>query len=254
MSTRSFGTVLTALLMTSGSAFADQFYFVGPSPGVAWERVYVNPYAADENTPPQNNPLTIYCDDWDTELSGNPKWNANTYALARADLTNFKFGQVTTTQSVSLFGGRLQYSTISVHAYDLYLEAVYLDQRVQISGSGITPLQQEELSAAEWTLFTSSGGAILLGDINNSGTAFASAVYNDLVAAQNAVANDQVNAAGWDVITPADNSVAMQEFLLDDFHGTVNGLSQVPEPGAVVLLGTVVGFLGWAKFRRGRQP
>jgi hypothetical protein len=41
----------------------------------------------------------------------------------------------------------------------------------------------------------------------------------------------------------------MQEFLIDDFTGTING-PNVPEPSAFILLGTVVGLLGWTKFRR----
>jgi hypothetical protein len=243
---------VTALLMLSGSAFADSFYFASPPPGVAWEGVYVNPYTANETAPQTINGLTIYCDDWDTEFSGNPTWNANVYAITPSNVSSFKFGGVTTTQSVSLSGGFLQYGATpaTANAYDLYLEAVYLDQTMQSLGAGITQTQQEELSAAEWTLFTSSGASTLLADINASGSTFATAVYNDLLAAQ---ANyGSVNPTGWDVITPVDNTFAMQEFLVDDFTGTVNG-PNVPEPSAVILLGTIVGFLGWSKFRRGRQ-
>jgi hypothetical protein len=239
--------------MVSGSAFADTFYFATPPPGVAWEGVYVNPYTANETAPQTINGLTIYCDDWDTEFSGNPTWNATVYAVTPGNVSNFRFGGVTTTQAVSLSGGGfLQYAATpaSANAYDLYLEAVYLDQTMQTLDGGITQAQQEEISAAEWTLFTSSGAASLLSDINNSGSAFATAVYGYLVAAQNNYAS--VNPIGWDVITPvgnASNGGPMQEFLIDDFTGTING-PNVPEPSAFILLGTVVGLLGWTKLRR----
>ena len=44
------------------------------------------------------------------------------------------------------------------------------------------------------------------------------------------------------------NGGAMQEFLVHDFYG-----SQVPEPSAVILLGTVIGYLSLTKLRRRGQ-
>jgi hypothetical protein len=254
MSKKSFGIILTALLTVSGSAFADTFYFAAPPPGgVAWEGVYVNPYTANETSPLTINGLTIYCDDWDTEFSGNPTWNATVLAVTPGNVSNFKFGGATTTQSVSLLGTvgsySLQYGTpVSTTAYDLYLEAVYLDQTMQGLGSN-AQTQQEELSAAEWMLFTSSGASSLLSDINASGSAFADDVYTYLGDAHTALVSHDINPAGWSVITPVDNTFPMQEFLVDDSPGTLNG-PNVPEPSAVILLGTVVGLLGWTKFRR----
>jgi hypothetical protein len=240
--------------MVSGSAFADSFYFASPPPGVAWEGVYVNPYIANETAPQTINGLTIYCDDWDTEFSGNPTWSANVYALTPANLSSLKFGGVTTTQSFGLSGGFLTYGATpaAANAYDLYLEAVYLDQTMQGLGAGITQTQQEELSAAEWTLFTSTSASSLLSDINASGSAFATQVDAYLLAAQANYAS--VNPTGWDVITPDDaaNGFPMQEFLVDNFSGTING-PNVPEPSALILFGTIVGLLGWTKLRRGRQ-
>jgi hypothetical protein len=240
--------VLATLLIVSGSAFADTFYFASPGNNV-WDGVYVNPYTANETSPQVINGLTIYCDDWNTEFSGNPTWNANVYKLKAVNVPNFKYGQITSdySMSLSLLGSISASLDSSINTYDLYLEAVYLDQQM----AGATPLQQQEYSAAEWSLFVNSANvAGLVGAINSS-TSFATAVYDDLVAAQTAVAGNLVNTTGWDVIVP-DNGVTMQEFLVDGFSGTAQP-DNVPEPSAVILLGTIAGLLGLTKLRRRRQ-
>ena len=245
MSKISTALLLLCLLMLSGSAFADQFYFSSPGT-VTWDGVYVNPYQANDNTHPQNNPLTIYCDDWNTEFSGNPTWNADVYALTPGNVPNFKYGQIASDYSLSLSGGVLGDSVdSSVNVYDLYLEAAYLDQEMQTelaSGDSTAnkQLEQIEYSDAEWTLFVNSANVDgLVGAINSSG--FAGDVYSDLVGARTAVAGG-FNAAGWDVLVPVDNSFGMQEFLVS-----------TPEPSAVILLVSIAGLLGFAKFRRKRE-
>lgn len=263
MSRKSFGLLLAALLTVSASAFADEFYFAAPPPGVAWDGVYVNPYTANELSPTTINGLTIYCDDWDTEFSGNPDWAANVYAVTQANVTNFKFGQVTTTQAVSLSGTgnstELVYGSTmaSANAYTLYLEAVYLDQQIQGLGPN-SQAQQEELSAAEWTLFTNSSiTPTLLADINGGdpsngapGYTFAAAVNQDLQTAATGITSPLFSAAGWDVIVPAPG-VNMQEFLVDG--NNYHQLDTVPEPSAAILLGTIAGLLGLTMLRRRRQ-
>ena len=248
---RLFRTSLTltfaTLVMVSGSAFADQFTFTSPGT-VTWDGVYVNPYQATDNTQPQNNPLTIYCDDWNTEFSGNPTWNANVYALTPGNVQYLKYGGISSAESVSISGGVLSASSYSnPNVYDLYLEAAYLDSQLQtvLASKPVNTTFQDEYAAANWLLFVNSanvGG--LIGAINGSGTAFATAVYNDLSNAQSTVNSNDVNPAGWDVIVPANsNSFAMQEFLVDP----------VPEPSAVILFGTVVCLLGLVQFRRRRK-
>jgi hypothetical protein len=254
----SFGLVLAILLLLSGNAFADQFYFTS-SGSVTWNNVYVTPYQANDNTHPQNNPLTIYCDDWNTEFSGNPTWNANIYALTAGNVGNFKYGNTTQNYDVdinpSASGDYLSvYSSSIPDAFDRYLEAAWLDEQWQnaVIGGTSTTTMQIGIAAAMWTLFVDSsnvGGPLsdptsgLIGAINSTG--YADAVYGYLKAAQAKVAGGYT-AAGWDVIVPEGNSFPMQEFLVHDFSGDTS----VPEPSAIILLGTVAGLLGGLRFRR----
>src|ERR1017187_9905980 len=80
MSRTFLGLALASLIMMSGNVFADSFTFLSPG-DVTWNGVYVNPYQAQDNTQTTVNPLTIFCDDWNTDFSGNPTWNANVYTL-----------------------------------------------------------------------------------------------------------------------------------------------------------------------------
>jgi len=240
----SIALTFATLLMVSGSALADQFTFTSPGT-VTWDGVYVNPYQATDNTQPQNNPLTIYCDDWNTEFSGNPTWSADVYALTAGNVQYLKYGGITSAEAVTIASGVLSASAYSnPKVYDLYLEAAYLDSKLEavLASKPVNTTLQEEYAAANWLLFVNSanvGG--LIGAINGSGTAFATAVYNDLASAQTIVNANGFNPAGWDVIVPANsNSFAMQEFLVDP----------VPEPRAVILFGTVIWLLGLLEFRR----
>ena len=116
------------------------FTFLNPG-GVTWNGVYVNPYQANNNTNPQNNPLTIYCDDWNTDFSGTPTWNANVYALTAANVPNFKYG--TYDAQLQRDSGRgpahteLRRLSAAPAPFTRYLEAAYLDQQFeneQLSG------------------------------------------------------------------------------------------------------------------------
>ena len=256
------GWALASMLILTGSAFADSFTFTSPG-SVTWNGVYVNPYSATVDqaggTFAKGTVLTIYCDDWNTDFSGNPTWNATVYALTLGNTTNFKYGKTTPDFNVTLdtahntLGITSDPVTIPAGSFNRYLEAAYLDQQwenelLSTDLSALKTTRQKELAAAVWTLFVDSNHvAGLIGAINGSvdtiGTTtyyYADDVAQYLAQAQTAVTGGYL-AAGWDVIVP-DAAFPMQEFLV-----------HAPEPSAVILLGTVVGVLGLTKFRRKRQ-
>src|ERR1039457_1868806 len=246
------GWALASMLILTGSASADSFTFTNAG-NVTWNGVYVNPYQADDNTQTQHNPLTIYCDDWNTDFSGYPTWNATVYSLTAGNAPNFKYGTTTPNYNVALdtVNNILSVtSSLTPTPFNRYLEAAWLDDqwRNVIGTSAATADTQIKLAAAVWTLFVdpthvnsplTDPNSGLIGAINNSG--YATDVYNYLQEAQTAVTTGRYTAAGWDVIVP-DAAFPMQEFLV-----------HAPEPSAVILLGTVVGVLGLTKFRRKRQ-
>ena len=241
MSKTSLGLVLASLLV-SGSAFADTFQFLSGGSTI-WNNIYVNPYTASDTTPGHGSKvLTVYCDDWNTEFSGNPQWTANVYGLTLANLSHFRYGNTTLNYNVTLAGNQLSAALSAAPApFQRYLEAAWLDEQweKELQNNPSTDTQIK-LAAAAWTLFVDEGHVgDLVGRINSSG--YAPAVFNYLQAAENAVTAGYT-AAGWDVIVPVDSSIPMQEFLV-----------HTPEPSAVILLGTVAGFLGLKKLRRKRR-
>jgi hypothetical protein len=179
-------------------------------------------------------------------------------------LPNFKFGNTTPNFNVTLDAVQhtLSYGLSATPApFTRYLEAAYLDEQFeneQLSGdsASLKITRQKELAAAMWTLFVDGSHVDgLIGAINNSsdtilGTTYhyADDVSQFLAQAQAAVLpNGTFTGAGWDVIVPVGNNSnggPMQEFLVH---------SPVPEPSAVILFGTVIGYLGLTQFRRRRQ-
>jgi hypothetical protein len=247
MTRTSFGLALASLLVLSGGAFADQMYFASPGSTV-WNGVYVNPYTVNDLTNPQFDPLTVYCDDWNTEFSGNPTWTANIYALTASNVPSFKYGTATGYVVTDPGNSTNQLSAVApgtVSTYDLYLEEAWLDEQ----SAGASGNTQMEYAAAAWLLFVDAGNvAGLVQAINNSD--FADAVFTDLTNAQNAVKGGYA-ASGWDVIVPVGNNSnggPMQEFLVRDQPGLA-----VPDPSTVILLGTVAGWLGLTRLRRNRH-
>jgi hypothetical protein len=226
----------------SGSVFADSFYFVSAG-NVIWNGVYVNPYQAIDNTNTVENPLAVYCDDWNTDFSGNPTWNGNVYPLTAANLPNFKYANPTSDYTLALDSGKLV-ATLETNQptwspLQRYLEAAWLDEQWRdiIGTSAATTDTQIELAAAMWTLFVDMGHVDgLVGAINSTG--YATEVNDDLRQAEDAVTHGYV-ASGWDVIVPVGNSFPIQEFLV-----------HAPEPSAMTLLVTVIGYLGLTRYRR----
>ena len=242
----SFRLAVISLIVMSGSAFADSFYFQSAG-NVIWNGVYVNPYQAIDNTHTAENPLTVYCDDWNTEFSGNPTWNADVYALTAANLSHFKYANPSSDYTMALDSANKLAATAATNTpagnpLQRYLEAAWLDEQWRdiIGTSAATYDTQVELAAAMWTLFVDKDHVVgLVNAINSSG--YETEVLDYISHAESAVTQGYT-AAGWDVIVPTGNSFQMQEFLV-----------HTPEPSAMILLGTVIGYLGLTKFRRKRQ-
>jgi len=263
LSKSSLGMALASLIVMSGSAFADDFFYFQSGNSTGWNNVQVNPYTAVDKSKSPEQTLSIYCDDWNSEFGGNPYWYASVTALTdvRADptlLNNLKYGNSTENYNVtkSVSGSVVTLSATALSSdpppLNRYLEAAWLDNQWRTGAYGTLAATQIKLAAAGWLLFVDGKNVDgLINAINGSG--HAENVFNYLDAAQKAIGT--WDASGWSVITPdtayhiSDSGPAglqtiagagMQEFL---FYSA-------PEPGAVILLGTVLGILGLTKFRR----
>ena len=241
-----FLQVVAPLLLLTGTAFADQMHFDSAGAN-QWYNFLVSPYQASDLTNTQNNPLSIYCDDWNTDFSGNPTWDATVLQLNLSNLSSFKYGNTTSSYNVLDVGHSLTKvlsDPLTPSAYNRYVEAAWLFDQSQ-NAQGDTTLERQ-YNAAAWTLFANgTNGAnmdALLADINGSG--YADAVYGDLVNAQNAVASGAFTGAGWWVITPTPDPYGMQEFMTKGFN------SPVPEPASVLLLVSVAGLTAFVGYRR----
>ena len=184
-----------------------QFYFASAG-NVTWNGVYVNPYTRRSTIHSRalENPLTVYCDDWNTDFSGNPTWNADVYALTAANLPNFKYANPTSDYTLALNSGTLV-ATLETDRpawspLQRYLEAA-LDSMETVAGyhgdERATYDTQVETGRGKWTLFVDAAhvGMVwsgLVGAINSSG--YATEVFDYLQEAEDAVTAGTRRRAG----------------------------------------------------------
>ena len=250
-----FLIAFTVLLIFAPGAFADDtIYFSSPG-GNVWQGVYVNPYVGVDLSQTPQTTLTLFCDDYNTEFSGNPTWQAAINPLNPSNAGSFLYGNINTAYDFTYSSATDQISGSLVPVSDpyyLYLQAAFLfDVVTDLEGQTQTQtrlVKEQELSAAAWTLFVDSNNYTQLTNaINNSGSNFASDVALDLRwAAHEAGTPLDPNSAigsGWSVVTPAPGYV-MQEFLTD------SPPIVTPEPASMFLLGLVLLGCGRGLVRR----
>jgi len=189
---------------------------------------YVSPYTATVKG--TGSVLTLYCIDFNHDISTSEEWTANLNPLSKSYVSNYQYGSTGTVPSVWM----------------KYEMAAYLITQL----SQTTDKQQQAIDEyAAWKVFldTAHTGAFDASVAAAGGATFAAAINTAYANAQSAVANGYT-PVGWAVVTPDPAGLlgSPQEFLT-----TANELGAVPEPSSIVLLVTVVGGIGFMRFRRG---
>jgi hypothetical protein len=275
--------------MQFGSTVVNGVTWQGPE-NVYVSPYYATDVAPSAGSPfTKNTVIQIYCLDWNHNITFGYSWTADIFAidpLANGNVSKLYYDQgpvsaytlaPQTSDQVELNSVTLQQTDM----YNRYLEAAWLFNQMRLLWAPTPPgnsqpndVEQRELNVAAWTLFLDVNppispnpplAAAFALDINNSdngvappGQDFAIDVYNYVQCAQAHVvggtcvmpgggttqigSGGDYHAAGWYAVT---NGAGTQEFL--------TYVPPVPEPSAVILLGTVVGVLGLTKFRRKRQ-
>jgi hypothetical protein len=223
-------TVLAMLLIGVTAASADELQFSDPDSVIWWtpagpnSGVYVSPYTGYDATTQET--LSLFCDDYNTDFSGNPTWDATIYSLSPSTVSDYKYGSLT-------------------NAYTLYLEAAYLFSQAKNAQLASDTTNQIVDDIAAWSLFVNSANsADFSANVSDSG--YSQDVVNAVTGASNAVDGGTFTGAGWYVATaqPGGGTYPMQEFLFD-------APESVPDSGTTIaLFGSVLGLLGLTRLRR----
>jgi hypothetical protein len=269
MSKTSFIVALVCSMGTTGAFAADTLKFVDPGTNIWWNSyisVYVSPYTATDIT--QGKSFSLYCVDFNHDIETNTVWTADVVPLTPAYASNLYYsGNVPATwgeYNVNLVSNS-GFGTISMSLsgppsnptpFNRYLEAAYLftqsqtaqaDAAAHPGNAAADLILQQQYNIAAWTLFISQPPENIpafVSAINSSN--YGNAVYNDVQAAQTAVASGAFTGAGWYAVTPDPKTGTnlTQEFLT---------YRPVPEPAAVLLFGTFVGLLALIRTRRNQH-
>lgn len=174
---------------------------------------YVSPYTGLMTINGQSSPVTLFCDDFNNEVTWNEVWQANVTQLSSSDLSNTRYGD---SHDVALLLSIDPYYNTYTPA-QLYAQAAWLTTQFNQFMSS-NPGQVVALQYAIWDLFDANAPT------NSSAQAWI------LSAEQN---YGSVNLSNFEVVTnvgPLCLTGQVQEFIVP-----------TPEPGTFELLGA--GFL-----------
>jgi hypothetical protein len=206
------GLLLLVLLFAAPTALADgtpvTMTFVGVN-GINDGAYYVSPYQGLMVSNGQSSLVTLFCDDFNNEVTWNQTWQANVTQLGSGDLSNTRYGNPA--DVALLMGQNPYYATYT--AAQLYAQAAWLTTQFNQYLSN-NPTQIISLQYAIWDLF----------DPNAPTNAGAQAWI--LSAEQN---YGSVNLNNFEIVTnvgPLAPTGQVQEFIVP-----------TPEPGTIALLG-----------------
>jgi hypothetical protein len=171
---------------------------------------YVSPYTGVMSSNGQKTPVTLFCDDFNNEVTWNQTWQAYVTPLNSSNLSNTRYGN---SADVALLAGTNPYYA-KYTAAQLYAQAAWLTTQFDQYLPG-NPAEVVALQYAIWDLF----------DPNAPTNAAAKAWI--LSAEKN---YGLVNLNNFELVTnigPLRLTGQVQEFIVP-----------VPEPGTFVLLGT----------------
>ena len=218
--------LLAVLLFAVPAALADEtpvtMTFAGVN-GINDGAYYVSPYSGLMSSNGQNALVTLFCDDFNNDVTWNQTWQAYVTPLSSGDLSNTRYGN---SQDVALLlGTNPFYNTYT--AAQLYAQAAWLTEQFNQYLTS-NPGQVIALQYAIWDLF----------DPNAPTNAAAQAWI--LNAEQN---YGSVNLNNFEVVTnvgPLSLTGQVQEFIIP-----------TPEPGTFLLLGAGLLVLLFSARRKG---
>jgi hypothetical protein len=223
-----FGLFLAILIFAVPAALADQtpvtITFMGVN-GINDGTYYVSPYYGTMTNNGQNTAVTLFCVDFNNEVTWNQSWQANVTPLGSNDFSNTRFGNPA---DVALLSATDPYLSTFTPA-QLYEQATWLttqfDQFLFTDPSQVVALQY-----AIWDLFAPNGptNAAAQGWIGQ-----AQQNYNS------------INLNNFEIVTnvsPLYLTGQVQEFIVP-----------TPEPGTITLLGAGLFVILWMGFRRAKS-
>jgi|SRR5271156_2539945 len=218
--------LLAVLLFAVPAALADEtpvtMTFAGVN-GINDGAYFVSPYSGLMSSNGQNTLVTLFCDDFNNDVTWNQTWQAYVTPLSSSDLSNTRYGN--SLDVALLLGTDPFYSTYT--AAQLYAQAAWLTEQFNQYLTS-NPGQVIALQYAIWDLF----------DPNAPTNAAAQAWI--LSAEQN---YGSVNLNNFEVVTnvgPLSLTGQVQEFIIP-----------TPEPGTFLLLGAGLLVLLFSGRRKG---